>query len=165
MHRQVLQLSATLVLGALTAISFTACERKADSTSEGTPIAQSKGDEFAVSASVEGPLSAGTEAAFLARVEARKGFHINAEYPVSFRPNTGSEAIKFDRERYPLQESAERVPCAKEAKDACELRARVPFTATSPGDHRVGGILAFSVCNEEKCLIEKAPLDVHVTVR
>ena len=166
MHRQVLQLSAALVLLSLLAISLAACERKPSSTSDGTPpIAQSKGDEFAVSASVEGPLSAGSEAAFLARVEARKGFHINAEYPVSFRPSTGSEGIRFERERYPLQESAERVPCAKEAKDACELRARVPFTAAAPGDHRVGGILAFSVCSEEKCLIEKAPLEVHVTVR
>ena len=165
MHCQVLQLSAALALAPLIATSLAACERKADSTSGGVPIAQSKGDEFAVSASVEGPLSAGAEAMLVARVEARKGFHINAEYPVSFRPNMGSEAIKFDRERYPLQESAERVPCAKEAKDACELRARVPFTASSPGDHRVGGVLAFSVCSEEKCLIEKAPLDVHVAIR
>jgi hypothetical protein len=164
MHGQVRQLRAALV-PALIAVALAACERKAESTPQRTSMAQSKGDEFAVSASVEGPLSAGSEAAFLTRVEARKGFHINAEYPVSFRPNTGSEGIKFNRERYPLQELAERIPCAKEPKDSCELRARVPFTATSPGDHRVGGILAFSVCSEEKCLIEKAPIEVQVTVR
>jgi hypothetical protein len=165
MHRQVRKLSAALVLASLIAVSLAACERKATSTSQGTPIAQSKGDEFAVSASVEGPLSVGSEAALLARIEARKGFHINAEYPVNFRPDTGRQGIAFDRERYPLHELAERTPCPKGSHDACELRARVPFTATAPGDHTVGGILAFSVCSEEKCLIEKAPLEVHVTVR
>jgi hypothetical protein len=165
MHRQVRQLSAALVPPLLVALSLAACERKPTSTSEGPPIAQSKGDEFAVSAVVEGPVNAGSEAALLARVEARKGFHINAEYPVNFRPDKTRQGIEFDRERYPLQESAERIPCAKGNENACELRARVPFTATSPGDHRVGGILAFSVCSEEKCLIEKAPLEVQVSVR
>ena len=110
-------------------------------------------------------MSAGSQADLLARVEARNGFHINAEYPVAFRPEQTADAIKFDRDRYQLQSSAERIPCSEGSEEACELRGRVPFTAASPGDHRVAGVLAFSVCNAEKCLIEKAPLEVRVSVR
>lgn len=163
MHRQILQLNAPVLrrLVALTLI-FAACERKVDS---GSQPAQSKGDEFLVSASIPGPVRAGSEAALVARVEARKGFHINAEYPVSFRPQKSTEGIKFERDRYPLHESAERIPCGTASADACELRARVPFAAVAPGEQRVEGILAFSVCTEEKCLIEKARIDVPISVR
>jgi hypothetical protein len=147
------------------ALAFVGCERKADSAPPGLQVAQSKGDEFAVSASVEGTIRPGSEAALVARVEARKGFHINAEYPVNFRPQNNTDGVKFEKERYPLHESAERIPCGKGSEHACELRATVPFTALSPGEQRVAGILAFSVCTEEKCLIEKAPIEVLLSVR
>lgn len=165
MHRQVHGLSVAIAVVSVISLAFHACTRQSTSAPEGAKAASSKRTEFAVNASIEGPVSAGAKAALLARVEARNGFHINPDYPVAFRPEQIAEGIKFDRERYQLQNSAERIACSKGSEHVCELRGRVPFTAASPGDHRVTGILAFSVCNAEKCLIEKAPIDVRVSVR
>lgn len=40
----------------------------------------------------------------------------------------------------------------------------VPFTPTASGSQTVSGELSFSVCTDDKCLIEKQPLSITVTV-
>jgi hypothetical protein len=40
----------------------------------------------------------------------------------------------------------------------------VPFTPTQAGSHTLSGELAFSVCTDDKCLIEKQTLSFPVDV-
>ena len=176
MQRQVRQLSVVVALALLGG-----CQKEQPAGAPG-PQAASRGPatdtggprtgrEFKVGAAVEGPVTAGGGGALVARVEAGEGFYINAEYPVSFRPDKSSDGVRFAQERFALQESAERTPCpgavahAGAAPNACTLSARVPFSATAAGPQRVAGVLAFSVCNPERCLIDKVPLEVTVEVR
>ena len=97
-------------------------------------------------------------------ISARPGFKVNEEYPHHFKPEGGAAALKFEGQRIPLgTKDAKTQPCEKNAKEACTLHAPLPFTATEAGAHKLSGTLSFSVCNENKCLIEKIPLALQVT--
>jgi hypothetical protein len=76
---------------------------------------------------------------------ARGGFHINPQYPLRFSYANGAV---IERARFTFE------PCAKEPKESCVGRAPVP----TPASLRIDGTLYFSVCDPERCLIEKIPL-------
>lgn len=41
----------------------------------------------------------------------------------------------------------------------------VPFTANAPGKHTLSGQLSFSVCTDDKCLVEKQKVSVTIDVK
>ncbi len=45
-------------------------------------------------------------------------------------------------------------PCAAKAEDTCESTSALAYSNGAPGQ-RVAGTVQFSVCEPEKCLIEK----------
>jgi hypothetical protein len=96
----------------------------------------------------------------VASIKTRDGFHINAEYPMSFQPAGGDGGVSFEKTRYELKENVEMTACAGAAAESCELKAKIPFrvVGTGVGAQKVAGVLAFSVCNPEQCLIEKVEL-------
>lgn len=104
----------------------------------------------------------GAEGLVIVHLEARDGFHVNAEYPLSFRPTKGT-GVRFPEERFMLHEVVQKVPCAEGSEDICRVEARLPFKVTGGREHsQAEGVLAFSVCNPEQCLIEKALLGAPV---
>lgn len=96
-------------------------------------------------------------------VQAKGGMHINAEYPINFRPVRTVNSVKFGREKFDLAKEARRTPCEGKGKDDCALTVPIPFTVDAAGPRRVEGILAFSVCDKNRCLIEKATLGMDVS--
>jgi hypothetical protein len=94
---------------------------------------------------------------------ARDGFHVNAEYPLSFRP-LPSPAAEFPKPRFDRGDGLVLEPCAAGAGDACRARLPIAFTPRTAGAVSVGGTLSFSVCSAEKCLIRKVDLSVPVEV-
>jgi hypothetical protein len=99
------------------------------------------------------------------KVTTMAGYHINADYPLSFKPEGSSETVAFEQEKIPLQETAKKTVCADEPKDFCEAQASVPFKATKPGPAKVAGIFALSVCDPKTCLIEKVPVEAKLEVK
>jgi hypothetical protein len=110
-----------------------------------------------------GPVRAGEPAEAWLRVTARGGYHVNEEYPMSFRP-AGDATAGLGGDRVALQ-ARTRAPCGGEGGGACEVTAPLPFVPPAPGEARLSGTLAFSVCTAERCLIEKVPLATPVAVR
>jgi hypothetical protein len=106
--------------------------------------------------------AAGSEVAVVVRVVAGDGFHVNAEYPMAFTFDE-AEGLRFPERKVLLAGSVERTPCASSPDDACEVRARLRFTADKAA--RLSGLLSFSVCQPEKCLVEKVRLAVDVPVQ
>lgn len=106
--------------------------------------------------------AAGAEVTATVHVVAGEGFHVNAEYPMAFTPDE-VDGLRFKDKKIPLADAAEKTPCKDEAKDACEARAKVPFTADKAA--KLSGLVAFSICQPEKCLIEKVKLAVDVPVK
>jgi hypothetical protein len=84
---------------------------------------------------------------------AKPPFHVNDKYPYKFKTKQ-TQGIKY--------------PAAtlKEGVKLETQRAVLPvsFTPESAGKQRIEGQFSFSVCTEEKCLIEKRPLALDVDV-
>lgn len=108
------------------------------------------------------PIAPGSEGVVVVHVAGKGGYHVNADYPLAFTPDP-VDGLTFKDKRIALSASAEKVPCADAEKDVCEARAKVPFTAQKAA--RLSGVLAFSICEPERCLIEKARLAVDVPVK
>lgn len=126
--------------------------------------ARAEGENWVVRLEAPGVVPAGQRSLGLVRILARGGMHVNEEYPTAFKPGAGATA-DLGGDRVALREPSGRTPCPDEPKSACELRFPLPFTPRGAGEVRIDGTLAFSVCNAEKCLIEKAPLSVLARAR
>lgn len=161
MLRQIRQLSlVALVLAACTKESTPAAPPPPSPApapgKKAEPAAQTH--EVSLSSPV---LKAGQESsAAMITVTALAGFHVNPDYPVSFRPE-GSEAVKFSGERVALTPGT-KTPCAAKAEDACKVEFPLPLTPEKAGAAKVAGVVSFSVCSEDKCLIEKVPLTLAI---
>lgn len=110
--------------------------------------------EEAFSLSLEAPpaVSSGKEAAFKVILTAAGGYKVNDEYPLKFQfAETANVRPK---------KSTVRKEDAVLEKQRAELP--LPVTIESPGKHKVSGTLSFSVCTDERCLIEKRDLSVEV---
>ncbi|MDQ3264673.1 MAG: hypothetical protein M3Y59_13565 [Myxococcota bacterium] len=161
MLRQVRQLALVVA-----AFGLTGCEKplsaSAAPNTATAPAGAAKVDAFELK--VTGPTSATPDQAgeLVIHLAAKPGYKINAEYPHNFRPEKDS-GVQFDAPRFELT-AGTRTPCEKKAEDTCRLEARVPFKATAKGEQKATGVVAFSVCNDEVCLIEKVPVATTVRV-
>lgn len=99
-------------------------------------------------------------------VQAKAGMHVNAEYPINFKPAQPTNSAKFSQAKYDLLAKAKTTPCDDgKTKDFCTLASPVEFVIDVAGPRRVEGVLAFSVCDKNRCLIEKATLGMDVAAR
>ncbi|HET6413237.1 MAG TPA: hypothetical protein VFG53_14355 [Anaeromyxobacter sp.] len=119
------------------------------------PRDRAEAAEWAVAMSVP-PVAPGATSKARLEVTSRAGYHVNLDYPMSFRPSAeGTVALPQSRIGLrPISTS----PCAAGPKESCAVSLEVPFTAPQEGESRVAGALAFSVCSAERCLIEKVSL-------
>lgn len=146
MQRQILSLLALLALAACT-----------KDTKDKEPVAvtaapAAAGEEHPYAAT----LTAQSASLAAVKIEARDGFHVNPDYPVAFKPTPANGAVKFSQERIPLSDGR-KTACAEKAEDACAMEFDLSF-APEAGASSLQGVVAFSVCSAEKCLIEKVPL-------
>jgi hypothetical protein len=119
---------------------------------------------YVVEVAGAGEVRPGVAAQFEVKLAARGGFHINAEYPSSFKVTAGSDAVRYPKPKVDRASGLAYDRCSG-SDDSCAARAQIPFVVNRPGAHAVGGVLAFSVCDEEQCLIEKVPLSLAVVAR
>jgi hypothetical protein len=88
-------------------------------------------------------------------LEAKPPFHVNDKYPYKFKlkeeANLAFPAPVVSKEAVTLEKS--------------KVTMAVPFTAKSPGPHHLAGQFAFSICTEDKCLIEKRDLVLAVNAK
>jgi hypothetical protein len=154
----------------LAALAASACTKDKPAGAGGaapapaTPAASNREErpEYLVELLPPEAAAAGTDVTALVHVAGRGHFHVNADYPIAFTPDA-VDGLRFKATRIALSDSAERTPCAGSDKDTCELRAKVPLTADKTA--KLSGVLAFSICEPEQCLIKKARLAVDVPVR
>jgi hypothetical protein len=95
-------------------------------------------------------------AAFHLHLTSRAGYHVNLEYPMSFRTSPDS-TVALGEARLALH-PASSTPCDDHPKETCEVTVALPLTAPGTGEGHLSGTFAFSVCSAERCLIEKVKL-------
>ncbi len=120
-------------------------------------------NEYLIGITAAPPYLAGKEAVATISVTARKGFHVNPEYPMSFKP-TPTEGVKYGAERVQLT-VATRTPCKEKAEDNCAVDVNLPVTPEKAGVAVIEGVLSFSVCSDEKCLTPKQTVSLAVDVQ
>lgn len=121
-------------------------------------------DPYVASLAAPGEPRAGVPATVTLTLVVRNGFHMNADYPTSFKVTEGG-SVTYPRARTDQDTGLTVQACADNRDVNCGARAAVPYIAPAAGTHTVSGLFAFSVCNDEQCLIEKVTLAVPVTVR
>ena len=119
--------------------------------------------EYALAIAAAPPYVAGKEAVATITIEAKEGFHVNPDYPVSFKPSA-AEGVKYAGERVQLGEPAKKTPCKAKEEDNCAVDLNLALTPEKAGVATVDGVLSFSVCSEEKCLTPKQQLTLAIDV-
>lgn len=88
-------------------------------------------------------------------LNAKAPYHVNDKYPYKFKIKE-APGLKFAN-----------LVVAKDLVKIEPARATVPvaFTPESAGKHTVAGQLSFSVCTEDKCMIEKRELALDIDAK
>ena len=117
--------------------------------------AQASYDEDAFTLTLTGPELAkvGEVVTVTVTLSAKNGFKVNDEYPVKFQfAETAGVAP---------QKAVVRKDDAQVEKSKVVIPAQVVFSKS--GKHLVQGKLSFSVCTDDRCLIEKRDLELGIT--
>lgn len=112
------------------------------------------GEGFEVS--VEPPaasLKAGQTGAVEVVLNAKAPFHVNDQYPIKLKLKE-TPGVKYAN-----------MTIGKDAAKVENMKAVVPVSFTpEAGKRTVAGVLSFSVCTDDKCLMEKQDLALEVNV-
>ncbi len=101
-----------------------------------------------------GEAKAGETAPLEAVVVAKGSYHINAEYPHKFKLGEPPQGLSYPQSVVRgMKTTPERGVLA------------IPVKAESAGTSEVTGKLSFSVCTEERCLVEKQDLSLALIVK
>lgn len=112
------------------------------------------GEPFSAWLQAVSPLAAGSPATVEAVLVAKPPYHCNAEYPHKFKLGAPPSGLSYPQTTVKgMQVTAERSVL------------RIPVVAQSPGPAQVTGTLQFSVCTDERCLIEKRELSLNLEVK
>lgn len=111
-----------------------------------------KEEAFHLSLEAPGSVASGKETVFKVILTAAGGYKVNDEYPLKFQ-------FSETKDVRPTKATVRKEDAMLE-KQRAELP--LPVTIESPGKHQVSGTLSFSVCTDERCLIEKRDLSVEV---
>ncbi|MGC4089564.1 MAG: hypothetical protein QM756_17080 [Polyangiaceae bacterium] len=105
---------------------------------------------FELSLSAVGAYETGKPGQAQIVLDAKAPFHVNDKYPYKFKPKDDA-GLTF--------------PAPVVGKDNVKLETAratmtVPFSVQSAGKHTLAGQFSFSVCTDDKCLIEKRDLSL-----
>lgn len=123
-----------------------------DSAPQSAPQSSYKEAAFHLTLSPPQSVQVGKPAVFQVILEALGEYKVNDEYPIKFQfeaqEGTTPKKMTVSREDAKIEKN----------------RAEMPLSVTieSAGKRKVSGRLSFSVCTEERCLIEKRELSVEV---
>ncbi len=167
------QIRRVILFGAAWVASLLACTRQESPPAPVRPPAPSataaraapneKPVAYDVTFVVQTPPKGDQPGEVVATVKAREGFHVNAEYPTNFQPGENA-AGHFEKKRYDFKDNVQSTPCPSSAAETCEVKSAIAFKSSTEGPQKVSGVLAFSVCNPDQCLIEKVPVSAELTL-
>jgi hypothetical protein len=111
-------------------------------------------EPFSVWLQAVSPVAAGSPATVEAVLVAKPPYHCNAEYPHKFKLGAAPAGISYPE------------ATVKGAKVTAERSVlAIPVQTQTPGKATVSGTLQFSVCTDERCLVEKRDLALDLEVK
>lgn len=126
-------------------------EAKADGPQQGKVVSEAP---YSTWLQAPAPVGVGAPAQLEAVLVAKAPYHCNPDYPHKFKLNAAPAGLSYPEELVRgMQVSPERGVL------------RIPVLAKSAGPATVSGTLSFSVCNDERCLVEKKELSLALQVK
>lgn len=135
----------------------TAAAAPAPAADAAPPTGAAKFTDAAFDLTLEAPkasLKAGQAGAVEVVLTAKAPFHVNDKYPIKLKLRE-TAGVKY-----------ENLTIGKDAAKVEAMKAVLPvsFTPDGAGKRTVAGLFSFSVCTEDKCLMEKRDLLLDVNV-
>lgn len=128
-------------------------EPPASSGSTPSTSAAAEGPTFTAAMTAAKSYKATEPASVEVVVDALGPYHVNDKYPFRVKLSAAPDGVTYP---------------ATDVKDVqrTEKRAtiKVPFTPTKPGSYEIKGTCSLSVCTDERCVIEEAPVSATVRV-
>lgn len=151
---------------AMVCVVVTSCQKPKREEAVRDNAAQSsvsKGKNFEIETRGPAACNVNSECAALVHLKALGHFHINKEYPYRFlaKPAAGLRFVGKDAsgpETFSKAAGDFLIDSEKEAS------LSVSFVPSAKGPAVVSGVYKMSVCTEEACEIQEAPLSIDVTV-
>jgi len=112
--------------------------------------------DYLVEITAAGPFEVGMEGRAKVTLTTKGAYHINSQYPYRFKAAAPPPGLSYPK------------PVLQRADGQFEEKRAVfnlAFVASQAGKFNVGGTFHMSVCSSGSCLVEKAPLDVTVSVQ
>ncbi|MCA9641041.1 MAG: hypothetical protein H6718_22335 [Polyangiaceae bacterium] len=127
-------------------------EPAAEKPAEEKKGAEATGDSFGAYLA-GGKYTAGKPGTLTAVLTAKGEYHCNDKYPYKFTLDPAPAGVTFPE-------------TVVKGMNVSEKRSTmaIPFTPSEKGAKTISGTLAFSVCNADRCLIEKQKLTITVNV-
>jgi hypothetical protein len=152
-----LALSARPLLATIAFAAVTTAAADAPATESVFPASvKLETENFLVEIAAAGPYKVGVEGTAKVTLTTKGVYHINAQYPYRFKAAAPPAGLSYPK------------PVLQRADGQFEEKRAVfnlPFVASQAGKFNVGGTFNISVCSPGNCLVEKAPLDVTVSVQ
>jgi hypothetical protein len=126
---------------------------------KGTAIAASKKDapSYTLELKAAGPYKKGVEGTVELVLTPKAKFHVNPDYPAKFKlVDPAPAGVAFPKKVLTKADGK-----FEEAKGTL----KIPFVAANAGKATISGVFHFSVCSDTNCYMEKAEIDVDVTVK
>jgi hypothetical protein len=162
------RVSRTVFLCALSVagtLAHAACSPAAAAPLPAPAGASAQGDTYEVALVPPAAAKPGAGATARVVVKAKGPYHVNRDYPMAFRPDAAASTVTFAGEKVPLGQGAERTACKDFPAESCAVSVPLAFTPKAAGEAKLVGVVAFSVCNPDRCLIEKVPVAASVLVK
>jgi hypothetical protein len=123
----------------------------AGETVQGTAVTE---EPFSIWLQAASPIAAGAPATVEAVLVAKPPYHCNAEYPHKFKLGAAPAGLSYPEATVKgMKVTAERSVLS------------IPVQAQAAGKATVSGTLSFSVCTDERCLVEKRELALNLEVK
>lgn len=150
-----------LVVAGLAVVTTTAATATtADASSADAPpnVQKSRTEAETYTAEMKpvGDYSVGKEGTIEVGITARGEYHLNPQFPIKFKVGDAADGVSFPKDVLKREDGK---------FDEHGGSFLVPFVAARAGKYSLSGTMSISVCNEKRCLMEKVPLDLEVTVR
>ena len=113
-------------------------------------------DAYGVDMKAQASYAPGKEGSVDVVIAAKGEFKINSQFPFRLKLGEPPEGVAYPK---PVLKKDDGTFSEKQGS------FKVPFVAQKAGTYTVSCTVSLSVCNEKKCLMEKVPVDVIVTVK
>jgi hypothetical protein len=121
------------------------------------PLATISGEQYTIEVTSP-PVSVGADAEFQVKVEATGGFKFNKAFPTKLKLGDAPEGLVFPK---PKLKKGDGVASA----DGKSFTFAVPVKATRAGRFPFEAVLKFSVCNDDKCVVQRKKLKSSISAQ